>query len=134
MGNEAPADLKSNIFRGWSAFDQSRLEQCSRPNEFKACLFALCFFHSVMVGRIRFGQQGWSRKYSFNLGDLTICADVLQTYLNDNPVIPWQDLRYIFGEIMYGGHITDFWDRRVNNTYLSVIMVEDILKGKELAP
>ena len=40
------------------------------------------------------------------------------SYLNDNPQVPWDDLRYIFGEIMYGGHITDPWDRRTNNVYL----------------
>lgn len=42
------------------------------------------------------------------------------SYLNDNPQVPWDDLRYIFGEIMYGGHITDSWDRRTNNVYLEV--------------
>lgn len=42
------------------------------------------------------------------------------SYLNDNPHVPWDDLRYIFGEIMYGGHITDPWDRRTNNVYLEV--------------
>lgn len=42
------------------------------------------------------------------------------SYLNDNPQVPWDDLRYIFGEIMYGGHITDAWDRRTNNVYLEV--------------
>lgn len=42
--------------------------------------------------------------------------------------------RYIFGEIMYGGHITDFFDRRTNNTYLSVIFNESLLRKGELAP
>jgi dynein heavy chain len=42
--------------------------------------------------------------------------------------------RYIFGEIMYGGHITDFFDRRTNNTYLAVIFNESLLKKGELAP
>lgn len=44
----------------------------------QACLFSLCWFHSIVLGRKRFGQQGWSRAYSFNTGDLTICANVLQ--------------------------------------------------------
>ena len=32
------------------------------------------------------------------------------------------DLRYLFGEIMYGGHITDDWDRRLCKTYLEEYM------------
>jgi dynein heavy chain len=35
---------------------------------------------------------------------------------------------------MYGGHITDFFDRRANNTYLSVIFNEKLLQKAELAP
>jgi len=120
VANEAPADIKSNMIRAWANFSQQRVDQCTKPNEFKACLFALCWFHSIVLGRKRFGQQGWSRAYSFNTGDLTICANVLKAYLDANPIVPWADLRYIFGEIMYGGHITDAWDRRTNNTYLQV--------------
>ena len=30
--------------------------------------------------------------------------------------VPWQDLRYLFGQIMYGGHITDDWNRRLCRT------------------
>jgi dynein heavy chain len=122
VANEAPSDIKSNITRGWANFTHDRIEGCTKKTEFKACLFALCWFHSIVLGRRRFGQQGWSRKYSFNTGDMTICANVLQAYLEANPVVPWDDLRYIFGEIMYGGHITDAWDRRTCNSYLSVLV------------
>jgi|TARA_B100001113_G_scaffold335818_1_gene315677 dynein heavy chain len=133
ISNEAPSDIKSNIERAWAPFDQARLEESSMPVEFRACLFGLCFFHGVMLGRKRFGQQGWSRGYGFNMGDLSICADVLQNYLEENGgVVPWEDLRYIFGEIMYGGHITDFWDRKTNNTYLEVSFHDGLLKQAEL--
>jgi dynein heavy chain len=130
VANEAPSDLKSNIVRAFSLYSDEYLEECTKKNEYKACLYTLCFFHSVMVGRIRFGQIGWSRKYSFNTGDLMICSDVCKNYLNDNEVVPWKDLRYIFGEIMYGGHITDFWDRQVDNTYLAVLMQPDIVMSE----
>ena len=73
-----------------------------------------------MCGRRRFGPQGWSRAYSYNDGDLTICGLVLFLYLDMNPEVPWQDLRYLFGEIMYGGHVTDPWDRVQLNSYLKV--------------
>lgn len=25
--------------------------------------------------------------------------------------VPWEDLQYLFGEIIYGGHIVEGWDR-----------------------
>jgi dynein heavy chain len=134
VANEAPADIKSNINRGWANFSHERIENCTKKNDFKACLFSLCWFHSIVLGRRRFGQQGWSRKYSFNTGDLTICANVLESYLEANPVIPWDDIRYIFGEIMYGGHITDAWDRRTCNSYLSVLVNDKLFNGMELGP
>eukprot|EP00611_Tribonema_gayanum_P006577 TRINITY_DN1584_c0_g1_i3.p1 TRINITY_DN1584_c0_g1~~TRINITY_DN1584_c0_g1_i3.p1 ORF type:complete len:771 (+),score=253.87 TRINITY_DN1584_c0_g1_i3:390-2702(+) len=134
VANEAPADIKSNLTRAWANFSQTRVDECLKPAEFKSCLFSLCWFHSIVLGRRRFGQQGWSRPYSFNTGDLTICANVLTSYLNDNPDVPWDDLRYIFGEIMYGGHITDPWDRRTNNTYLQVLFNAGLFEGMELGP
>ncbi len=93
-----------------SHFNQKNVDECSKPNEYKNLLFALCYFHSLVLGRKRFGSQGWSRVYNFNDGDLTICADVLNNYLTKYEQIPYEDLRYIYGEIMYGGHITDAWD------------------------
>ena len=44
----------------------------------------------------------------------------MHNYLEANDDVPWDDLQYNFGEIMYGGHITDNWDRRITNTYLKV--------------
>jgi dynein heavy chain len=138
VADEAPQDLKSNLRRAYSKFSQDSIDECSKPKEFKAALFALCFFHALISGRIKFGAQGWSKKYPFNDGDLTICGQVLRNYLNNSEVlgtdVPWPDLRYIFGEIMYGGHITDFWDRRINNYYLSVLVIPDLLTGLTLAP
>ena len=77
VANEAPADLKSNLRRAWSNLSEERIEANAKPTEFKATLFGLCFFHALTLGRIKFGTTGWSRKYSFNTGDLVICADVL---------------------------------------------------------
>jgi len=64
-----------------------------------------------------------------------ICSDVLYNYLSKYEVVPWTDLRYIFGDIMYGGHITDDWDRRTNRVYLEVILrPELLLPNFNLAP
>jgi len=138
VSDEAPTDLKSNLRRAYSKFSQESIDACLKPREFKATLFALCFFHALISGRIKFGAQGWSRKYPFNDGDLTICGQVLNNYLNNaeklGTDVPWPDLRYIFGDIMYGGHITDFWDRRVNNTYLITLVTPELLAMCNLTP
>jgi len=138
VSDEAPTDLKSNLARAYSKFSQEDCDACLKPKEFKATLFALCFFHALISGRIKFGAQGWSKKYPFNDGDLTICGTVLRNYLNNSETlgtdVPWADLRYLFGEIMYGGHITDFWDRKVDNVYLAVLITPELLNGMNLCP
>eukprot|EP00744_Colponema_vietnamica_P001609 GILI01002651.1.p1 GENE.GILI01002651.1~~GILI01002651.1.p1 ORF type:complete len:1110 (-),score=404.88 GILI01002651.1:160-3150(-) len=133
VANEAPQDMKANLRRAWAHFDQDRLNNCNKPSEFKALLFALCYFHSLVLGRRKFGSQGWSRVYNFNDGDLTICADVLTNYLERYATVPYEDVRYIYDEIMYGGHITDNWDRRTNNTYLKEYIRPELLSGLNLA-
>eukprot|EP00927_Polykrikos_kofoidii_P017168 TRINITY_DN17790_c1_g3_i1.p1 TRINITY_DN17790_c1_g3~~TRINITY_DN17790_c1_g3_i1.p1 ORF type:complete len:1649 (+),score=334.05 TRINITY_DN17790_c1_g3_i1:463-4947(+) len=138
IADEAPTDMKSNLRRAYAKFSQETIDTCQKAREFKATLFALCLFHALILGRIKFGAQGWSKKYPFNDGDLTICGQVLRNYLNNaerlGVDVPWPDLRYIFGDIMYGGHITDHWDRRVCRTYLSFLVVPELLNNLTMAP
>jgi dynein heavy chain len=130
--NEPPQGLQANMIRAFGIFKDEVLEQSQKPAEFKSTVFALSFFHAVIVERRKFGAQGWNRVYPFNLGDLSVCGQVLRNYLDEQPKIPWDDLKYIFGEIMYGGHITDDWDRILCNSYLDMFVRPQVLEGMEL--
>ncbi|CDI86634.1 hypothetical protein EPH_0074210 [Eimeria praecox] len=134
IADEAPQDLKANLRRALCCFSQEVVDSCSRPREFKALLFSLCYFHALIIGRKKFGFLGWSRSYSFNEGDLTICGNVIKNYLDKYATIPFEDIRYILGEIMYGGHITDGFDRRLNNTYLANLILPEVLQSYQLGP
>ncbi|XP_054457284.1 dynein heavy chain 9, axonemal isoform X2 [Anoplopoma fimbria] len=133
--NEPPTGINANLHKALDNFTQETLEMCARENEFKSILFALCYFHAVVAERRKFGPQGWNRSYPFNTGDLTISINVLYNYLEANPKVPYDDLRYLFGEIMYGGHITDDWDRRLCRTYLEEFIKAEMMEGElHLAP
>ncbi|ESO12478.1 hypothetical protein HELRODRAFT_155577 [Helobdella robusta] len=128
--NEPPTGMFANLHKALDNFSQDTLEMCAREAEFKSILFSLCYFHAVVSERRKFGPQGWNRIYPFNTGDLTISINVLFNYLEANAKVPWEDLRYLFGEIMYGGHITDDWDRRLCKTYLEEYMNPSLLDGE----
>ncbi|XP_068510645.1 dynein axonemal heavy chain 9 isoform X5 [Anas acuta] len=128
--NEAPTGMHANLHKALDNFTQDTLEMCTRENEFKSILFVLCYFHAVVAERRKFGPQGWNRSYPFNTGDLTISVNVLYNYLEASSKVPYDDLRYLFGEIMYGGHITDDWDRRLCKTYLEEFIKPEMLEGE----
>ena len=133
--NEPPTGVHANLHKALDNFTQETLEMCSKEAEFKSILFSLCYFHAVVAERRKFGPQGWNKSYPFNTGDLIISMNVLYNYLEANNRVPWEDLRYLFGEIMYGGHITDDWDRRLCKVYLEEYMHPDQLDGElMLAP
>uniref|UniRef100_UPI00398EA260 dynein axonemal heavy chain 11-like isoform X1 n=2 Tax=Pristiophorus japonicus TaxID=55135 RepID=UPI00398EA260 len=128
--DEPPTGMLANLHAALYNFDQNILETSSREQEFKTILFCLCYFHACVAERRKFGPQGWNRSYPFNTGDLTISVNVLYNYLEVNTKMPWEDLRYLFGEIMYGGHITDDWDRKLCRTYLEEFMHPNMLEGE----
>uniref|UniRef100_A0A8B9JBK1 Dynein, axonemal, heavy chain 11 n=1 Tax=Astyanax mexicanus TaxID=7994 RepID=A0A8B9JBK1_ASTMX len=106
------------------------LEMCSHEQEFKLLLFSLCYFHACVSERRKFGPQGWNCCYPFNTGDLSISTSVLYNCLEANSKVPWEDLCYLVGEIMYGGHITDEWDRRLCRTQLQELFNPKLFEGE----
>lgn len=130
--NEPPTGMLANLHKALDNFNQETLEMSGKEAEFKVILFSLCYFHAVVAERRKFGPQGWNKVYPFNVGDLNISVSVLFNYLEANSKVPWEDLRYLFGEIMYGGHITDDWDRRLCINYLEEYMQPDLVDGELL--
>jgi dynein heavy chain len=146
ISNEPPSDMKSNMRRALAPFSQETFERSTSPEKktvYIAVLFALCFYHSLLLGRKKFGVGigigagsglGYCRGYSFNMGDLVNCTEVLYNYLEGNEYVPWEDLRYMFGEVFYGGHITDPMDRKLCIGYLDVLVKPDLLCGEDGSP
>ena len=133
LTSEPPRGIRANLHMALDHFNQESLEQCTREAEFKTLLFALCYFHAVATERRHFGAQGWNRPYPFSAGDLTISVNVLLNYIEGSGStgrVPWEDLRYLLGEIMYGGHVTDDWDRRLCRAYLEELLQPDLLEGE----
>ena len=73
--------------------------------------------------------------YPFAVGDLINSASVLKNYMENAPTkVPWDDLRYLFGEIMYGGHIVNDFDRLVCQEYLRFYMKDELLDEMDMYP
>jgi dynein heavy chain len=74
--------------------------------------------------------------YPFSVGDLRDSAVVLSNYMENSGggKIPWADLKYIFGEIMYGGHIVNDFDRKMCGCYLDFFMKDELLDETEMYP
>lgn len=76
--------------------------------------------------------------YPFSAGDLRCCVAIAANALENASVgggLPWEDMRYMFGDIMYGGHIVENWDRRLVGAYLESIFNDGLLlPGAEVFP
>jgi len=105
--------------RAFTFFSKETFED--KDPKIKTILFSLCYFHTVMLERRKFGPKGWNMMYAFSVGDLRDSALVMNNYMENNAAsgkIPWDDLRYLIGEIMYGGHIVDDRDRIFASAFL----------------
>ena len=56
---------------------QDMLDAVNRP-DWRQLLFVLCYLHSVIQERRKFGPIGWNVPYEFNQSDLSACTQFLQ--------------------------------------------------------
>ena len=82
LTNEPPQGLKANMKRAWTYFPREDIDD--KDPKVKSILFALCFFHSTMIERRRFGPKGWNMMYPFSIGDLRDSYLVLNKYMESN--------------------------------------------------
>ena len=114
--NEPPKGLKAGLQRSYTVIvDQDRIDRIETAT-WRSLLFALCFTHSVVQERRKFGSLGWCVPYEFNDGDLNATITFLEKHLEQQS-LSWSTLQYMVGEVQYGGRITDDLDRRLFVAY-----------------
>jgi len=123
---EPPNGLKLNMRANFFKITEEQLANCPHT-AFKPLVYTLAFFHAVVQERRKYGKIGWNVSYDFNESDFRVSMMLIETYLtksfeNGDENIPWETLRYLVGEVMYGGRIVDDFDRRVAIVYLQEYM------------
>ena len=127
MTTEPPKGLKANMSRLMNNFSEGKFSSCQKPHKYKKLLYALCWFHSILVDRRKFQNLGWNIPYDFNDSDFEVSELCLRLYLDEYDETPWDALKYLVSEINYGGRVTDDNDRRLMNVYVSTFFNEDAL-------
>ena len=130
--NEAPVGMKAGMKRSYAWITQDMLDSVPRT-EWKTLLWVLCYCHSVVQERRKYGAIGWTVPYEFNQSDLNACCLFLQNHLLDMDSrkakeVTWSTIRYMISEIQYGGRITDDWDRRQMNTFAEKYFAQSSLE------
>ncbi|KAM6166251.1 LOW QUALITY PROTEIN: dynein axonemal heavy chain 14 [Erethizon dorsatum] len=130
---EPPQGLKSNLLQifGYGGSGEVTEEIFENPNYgqwWKKLLFSLCFFNAVVNERKNYGTLGWNIAYKFMSSDLEVSIKVLASVLRRQVDVPWQPLRFLVGEVVYGGRITDPWDKRCLDTLLCRFCNPEVLR------
>jgi dynein heavy chain len=98
-----------------------------RDNVYRKLLFSTGFFYALLVERRKFGTLGFNIRYSFSQADFETAIEILKCYIRRYDKIPWQALRYVIAQIVFGGRLIDDLDRRILWCYINDLFNDDVI-------
>jgi dynein heavy chain, axonemal len=120
---EPPKGIKAGMTRTFkTVINPDFLEKVEPLDQWRALVYSVCFLHSIVQERRKFGPLGFCIPYEFNNSDLEASLNYIEKHMTNNSVlgvtkISWKAVKYMVCEIQYGGRITDNLDRELFNTY-----------------
>jgi dynein heavy chain len=132
---EPPQGLQAGVNRTYSTtINQDFLEKVEPYEKWRAMVFTLCFMHSIVWERRKFGPLGFCIGYEFNTSDLEASLLYMEKHLTScmatGSVLSFKAMQYMTCDIQYGGRITDDLDRETFITYGQFWITDEIFKEK----
>jgi len=130
---EPPKGLQAGLSRTFNTMvNQDFLEKVEPYDKWRSLVFSVCFLHSVVQERRKFGPLGFCIPYEFNNSDLEASLLYLEKHLTQcatlNIPYSWKAMQYMVCEVQYGGRITDALDRELFLTYGQMWVQEGVFQ------
>jgi dynein heavy chain 1 len=120
---EALTGMKANILRFYNSIPVSRMDKA--PAERFRLYSLLCWLNAVVQERRRYTPLGWTKRYEFSEADAFCALDVIDEWLDnvsgtgdgrqrahiDPEAIPWEALRTLLCQSLYGGRVDVLFDQ-----------------------
>jgi dynein heavy chain len=139
---EPPKGLRANMSRLYNNMPDDKFNNVkfkSENGKYKKLVFALSWFHSIIIERNKFKSLGWNLKYDFNDSDWITSDNILQLCLDSNMdktqdgnrPVQWDMIKYLISEVLYGGRVTDDMDRRLLNVYANQYFNDKVISDEK---
>lgn len=128
LTNEPPKGFRANVTRSLLTVTDDELNRCVKVAAWRRLQWGLKFFHALIQERRKFGPLGWNIRYEFNDSDLETSNMMFFNLLENDGDVPWDTLQFVCGEIIYGGRVTDDWDRRTLMAILGTFVCKEVMK------
>ena len=126
--NEPPPGIRANLLDSLKNIPNTRLAQ--GPTEKVRLYFLLAWFHAVIQERLRYVPLGWSKAYDFNDSDMDSAFKTIDQWLQpvakgraniDPALIPWDAVKTLVKQSVYGGRIDSDFDQRVLDAFVDTL-------------